>query len=143
MANNPEPISNFKLLRHLISINLPPDEFKLAAILVVSHRNESTLQCSPSQRTLAKEYGLKPTNHGTIARIVAKLKQKGVLETVRTIVQNKPPFKLPTQYCFLFDLEQAIHWAENSNGSYKGTASTLDDYKCITVKIESQSHSNP
>jgi hypothetical protein len=136
----PEQISNYKLLRHLIALDLPPNEFKLATILVVMHRSETTLQCTPTQRTLAKEMGLKPTNHGTVGRITKTLREKGVFDTIRVVMSDRSPFKLPTQYCFLFDLDQAIEWAENANGEFKGSASTLDDYKCVKEKTRCQSH---
>jgi hypothetical protein len=126
-------LSNAKVLTTLAKSNLKDDELRVA-VTILAHRNESKLLCIPSQDTLAK-LSLKKQPH--ISRLVKRLKNKGVLETIRTINHNNQ-LKAPTQYAFLCDFLDAINHLQSPD--YDGTPETKDDFMCIREKLNGKAN---
>lgn len=120
-------LSNWKVLQTLLNgkTNLSDREFRLA-VTILSHRNESTLDCSPSQKRLSS---ITHIPQQSISYTVAKLKKKGVLQTIRKANPLTHPFKQVNQYFFMLDLQDAIKISLNPN--FKGCP---DDVLLVTEK---------
>jgi hypothetical protein len=126
VENQNTRLSNHRLQRFLWNHKELTGQERWVAISIAIHRNEYTLQCCPSQRTLAKYTGIEQS---TLSRIINKLRKKNILASIK-IPNLENPILSPNQYYFLFDFGKTTEIVNSQN--FQGD---IPSWNCICIKL--------